>query len=74
MTETKRMIPVTKWHEHHPWPSTAGLRWLIFNAETNGFNMCIRRAGRRVLIDEQAFFQSVDSQNGIEARAANAGF
>lgn len=39
------------------WPdSERSLRHLIFHADTNGFNRCIRRVGRRVLIDEQAFY------------------
>jgi hypothetical protein len=59
-----RLIPVTKWHEIHPWPSEAGLRHLIFNAQANGFNKVVRRVGRRCLIDENAFFEFVAAQNG----------
>ena len=51
-----RLIPVNEWHEHHAWPPEGGLRHLIFNANKNGFNKVVRRIGRRVLIDEQAFF------------------
>ena len=51
-----KLIPVTDWSEHHPWPPTGGLRHLIFFASTNGFDKVIRRIGRRVLIDEAAFF------------------
>ena len=58
-----RLIPVNKWGEHHSWPPLGGLRHLIFNAHKNGFESCIRRVGRRVLIDEQAFFTWVDAQN-----------
>ena len=54
---TDRIIPVTKWPEYHAWPSVAGLRWLIFNAKINGFEQCIIRKGRRVLISEQRFFE-----------------
>jgi len=56
------LIPVPAWPKHHPWPSIAGLRYLIFNADINGFESCIRRVGRRVLIDEQAFFKWCESQ------------
>jgi hypothetical protein len=31
------------------------IRWWIFNANTNGFNVCIIRIGGRVLIDRAAF-------------------
>lgn len=57
-----QLIPVTHWNLRHPWPPIGGLRHLIFFAETNGFNKVVRRIGRRVLIDEAAFFDWVDSQ------------
>lgn len=59
-----RFIPVTDWKNHHPWPAVGGLRHLIFNAETNGFEKVIVRAGRRVLIDEKAFFEWLNAQRG----------
>lgn len=55
-TITTRLIPVSDWPEHHAWPPVGGLRHLIFNAKSNGFDKVIRRIGRRVLIDEKAFF------------------
>lgn len=58
-----RLIPITKWNDYHPHPPIGGLRSLVFNASTNGFDHCIRRIGRRVLIDEAAFFEWVESQN-----------
>ena len=59
-----RLIPVTKWNEYHQWPPIGGLRHLIFFADQNGFNKVIRRCGRRVLIDEAAFFQWMEGKNG----------
>lgn len=59
-----RLIPVTDWNKHHPWPPLGGLRHLIFNAASNGFNAVIRRVGRRVLIDERAFFEWTKSGGG----------
>jgi len=59
---TKRLIPVTKWNLYHPWPPQGGLRHLIFYSKTNGFDRVIKRAGRRVLIDEYAFFEWVNNQ------------
>lgn len=61
VSSTKRLIPVPKWNQHHEWPPQGGLRHLIFYANTNGFDRVIRRVGRRVLIDEAAFFQWVES-------------
>lgn len=62
---TPRLIPVSKWNDHHEWPPQGGLRHLIFNAKTNGFDRVVKRAGRRVLLDETAFFQWVESQSKV---------
>lgn len=63
---TRKLIPIPQWNDLHPWPPQGGLRHLIFNAEKNGFNKVIKRVGRRVLIDEEAFFLWLDeiNQNG----------
>jgi hypothetical protein len=58
-----RLIPVTEWSVTYPWPPEGGLRHLIFHAKTNGFSSVIRRIGRRVLIDEAAFFQWVEESS-----------
>jgi hypothetical protein len=65
MQETSnRLIPAKKWNDFHPWPPLGGLRHLIFNEKTNGFDKVVRRVGRRVLIDEAAFFEWVRSTGG----------
>jgi len=67
MTDS-RLVPVTDWNKHHPWPPVGGLRHIIFNADKNGFGPAIKRVGRRVLIDEKRFFEIVESQNsGVAA-------
>lgn len=58
-----KLIPLPLWPEHHPWPPIGGLRWLVFNAETNGFATAFVRVGRRVLIDEAEFFRCVEKAN-----------
>ncbi len=64
-TET-RLIPLSHWDQHHPWPTPAALRFYVFNQETNGFRKfgVVKRIGRRILIDEAAFFRWVDGQPG----------
>jgi hypothetical protein len=62
MTDS-RLIPVTEWPKFHTWPPVGGLRHIIFNADSNGFAPCIKRVGRRVLIDEARFFEIVETQN-----------
>ena len=61
-----RLIPVSAWADHHPWPPSGGLRHLIFFARANGFDKVIRRIGRRVLIDEAAFFEWAGKQGGVK--------
>ena len=61
-TKRSRFIPVTQWENHHPWPPIGGLRHLIFFEKTNGFAHCILRIGRRVLIDEEKFFEWAGNQ------------
>ena len=63
-----RFILVTEWHKHHPWPSTNTLRHLIFHKEKFGFDVCIRRLGRRVLISEKDFFAWLESDGGNMAK------
>lgn len=61
----KRFIPVTHWPQYHSWPPLGGLRHLIFHANSNGFNKCLIRAGRRVLIDEGAFMEWLESKKEV---------
>jgi hypothetical protein len=64
-----RLIPLTDWALYHPWPPIGGLRDLVFRSkvDANGFDKVIRRVGRRVLLDEQAFFVWCDQQNADSA-------
>ena len=60
-TNTPNLIPVNKWNNYHDFPKPGGLRGLIFHADSNGFDKCIRRVGRSVLIHEEEFFKWVES-------------
>lgn len=62
---SRRLIPLTRWNEYHPWPPLGGLRHLVFHEKTNGFNKVVRRIGSRVLIDEDAYFEWVEQRNNI---------
>jgi hypothetical protein len=57
-----RLIPVPEWNDFHPWPTERALRHYIFDRATNGFDACIVRRGRRVLIDEAKFFEWAKAQ------------
>jgi hypothetical protein len=65
-SEPKRLIPLVDWPNHHAWPPIGGLRHLVFHAKDTGFDSVVRRVNRRVLIDEQAFFEWVATKNGRE--------
>jgi hypothetical protein len=51
-----RLLTVNQFTQEHPWPPIGGLRWLIFHEKSNGFHKVVVRIGRRVLLDEDAFF------------------
>lgn len=57
---TPTLLTIRQFAERHKAFSQAGLRYLIFNASTNGMTKCLRRVGRRVLIDEARFFEWIE--------------
>lgn len=65
--ENKKLIPVKDWESYYGYPSQSGLRYLIFNADNNGFHSVIRRIGRRVLISVPDFIEWVEKQNYRES-------
>lgn len=58
-----RLIPAAKWDQFHPWPSVGALRFHVYNAPSNGMaeHGVVKRIGKRVLIDEAAFFRWIDA-------------
>ena len=44
--------------------SEASIRWLIFNEKNNGFACCVKRIGRKVLIDLDQFEAWISNQGG----------
>ncbi len=60
----KSLLTVRQFSERHPAFTQGSLRNLIFNAKTNGLDSALVRIGRKVLIDESAFFAWIDRQNG----------
>lgn len=61
-----RLIPLTQWNEFHVWPTIPNLRYYVQNQDTNGMREqgVVKRVGKRVLIDEPAFFRWVEAQQG----------
>ena len=64
MADKLNLLPVKKFVEKHDsFATNGGMRHLIFNKETNGFKKVIKKIGRRVLIDEDEFFEWVKENN-----------
>lgn len=56
VTIVKRLVPVKKIPELYPGAFTEfSIRWLIFQGKCTGFSACVRRLGRKVLIDLDDF-------------------
>jgi hypothetical protein len=55
------LMTVKQFCEKYPaWPSESALRAIILDAPINGFIKAFKRVGRRVLVDEKAFWEAVD--------------
>lgn len=62
-TNHTQLLTVNQFVEKHQFATFGGLRHLIFYSNTNGFSKVIKRIGRRILLDENAFFSWVEEQN-----------
>lgn len=60
----QNFVTVRQLSAKYPAFPEGGLRFWIFHAEKNGFAKCLRRVGRKVLVEEAAFLAWVDSQGG----------
>lgn len=63
-THPRSLATVTQFCQKYPAFSVGGLRWLLFHRDANGLTAAVVRVGRRVLLDEERFFQWLDRQNG----------
>ncbi len=68
---TRTLSTVRQLVERHPAFNEGGVRWAIFNEQTNGLaeSGAILRVGRKVLIDEDRWFAWIDARNGIKSAA-----
>lgn len=58
-----RLVTIKQCVEEKIYPNEGGLRSLIFNADTNGFNTVIRRVGKRCFIDVASFYNWIEEIN-----------
>jgi hypothetical protein len=61
--DSKKYGTVKQTARDYSFCTEASLRNLIFYAKENGFSDCVRRVGRRVLIDYQEFEKYIDSHS-----------
>jgi hypothetical protein len=61
-----RLFSVTQFCERHEWATPGGIRHLLFNRETNGFDRCVVRLGRKILLNEEAVFAWLQEDGGHE--------
>lgn len=66
-TQPRKLFTVRQFVERHPWATQGGLRHLLFHRQTNGFAQCVRRIGRRILLDEDLVLEWLDTQ-GADAK------
>ena len=82
--QTPTFLTIKSFSEKHPVFTEASLRWLRFGSNgfrckrggrlkeyaPNGFKGAFKTIGRRILVDEGAFFEAIERQN---AGAADGG-
>ncbi len=52
----QNLLTVKQFSERHPAFSESSMRFHLFHRETNGLNKYVRTVGRKILIDEDGFF------------------
>lgn len=61
-SDINRYLTVKQIPEHYPAFTESSIRWLIFNKNTNGFAKCVRKIGRKIIIDTNDFEQWIYEQ------------
>ena len=51
--------------KHYPAFTEPSLRWLRFNGDVNGFNRCVRKVGRRVILNTELFDVWLNDQAAV---------
>ena len=62
----QNLIAVSQWNRYHDFPTVGALRNLIFFADRNGIDKCVRKIGGRLYIEETAFFEWVEERSKEE--------
>ncbi|HAU1183356.1 TPA: hypothetical protein JBI17_11515 [Legionella pneumophila] len=60
--QPKRLARVKKIPEFYPAFTESSIRWLIFNEHQNGFSRCVKRIGKKILLDLDQFESWIDER------------
>lgn len=63
---SRRFLTVKQFADKYPWATSGGIRHLIFFSETNGFDRCMFRMGRRILLDEDRVIEWITGGKSTE--------
>lgn len=58
-----RYMTVEQFVGEFTWATRGGLRQWIFHEHENGFHVCVRRVGRKLLLDVDKVFEWIEQQN-----------
>ena len=61
-----KLIPISDWNEYHDYPTSESLYQKWHKREQNGFDYCAFKDGRRVIIDEDKYFEWVQRNRGVK--------
>ncbi len=64
-------LTVKQFSQKHPWVSEGGLRHVINFAEYTEFKTAIKRCGRKVLIDEDAYLKIISNNPALKLDYSN---
>ena len=64
--KTKKFVSLKQIPKLHPAFTMPSLRWIIFNEKYNGASIFIRRVGKKIVIDLEAF------ENWVNEKGTNS--
>ena len=62
--DSRNLRSVNQAVEENPWLTHGAVRWLIFNADSNGLESALVRVGNRVFIDVDRFNEWLEERRG----------
>ena len=60
--EEDEFLTFSQTAQRYPAFSEGALRWMRFNGDSNGFNKCIRKIGRKCVISVRGFQEWISSK------------